>query len=380
MVCGGEKVASLTSFSYALEQGNPLDPQVELVSCRHCGAVFCLSASQESDYSRYYARNSGYLRQGNLVGLGGKEEQRYYETVRLLNRHSVRHSAHLVDVGCGQGGLVKVLAQEGWEKAYGIDPNQQNIAAMCAAGYKASLGTLPSLPLEDASCDVLMASHVLEHLFDLGGALNEARRVLRPKGLFYVEVPDAHNYPGIPAAPAADFILEHINHFDRDALVNCLGQYGFIPLEVGGKKLLHGCGGDFCLYGLFQMVPEITPATPSFALAEHLRKLCIHHGHHCAAIRKHCLEASSILIWGLSSYMLHIISMLNRHRITISGLFDGAQYKQKWKIGDMFVQNPEKILECKKAKILLLIPAGHYAHGMVAFLREKGFCGTILPV
>ena len=46
-----------------------------------------------------------------------------------------------------------------------------------------------SLPYEDDTFDRVLAIHVLEHLYNLPGALREVRRVLKPSGLFSVVIP-----------------------------------------------------------------------------------------------------------------------------------------------------------------------------------------------
>jgi len=51
---------------------------------------------------------------------------------------------------------------------------------------------LTSLPLAGASVDLVLANHVLEHVEDVGAALAEIRRVLRPKGCAVLQVPIAH--------------------------------------------------------------------------------------------------------------------------------------------------------------------------------------------
>ncbi len=45
------------------------------------------------------------------------------------------------------------------------------------------------LPFKDESFDEVLASHVLEHLFDMGGALREIHRVLKRGGKLIVVAP-----------------------------------------------------------------------------------------------------------------------------------------------------------------------------------------------
>ena len=107
----------------------------------------------------------------------------------------------VLDVGCGTGGLAQVVAEQGGSYI-GLDyypailemaqaflgdlPNSPQAALLRASG--------PSLPLRDASVDVVAAFDVIEHL--VGGEpwqrafLKEIRRVLRPDGVLLLTTPN----------------------------------------------------------------------------------------------------------------------------------------------------------------------------------------------
>ena len=54
---------------------------------------------------------------------------------------------------------------------------------------------LTALPFEDAAFDLVLCSHVLEHVPDDRAALRELRRVLRPGGLAVIQTPVNHDQP-----------------------------------------------------------------------------------------------------------------------------------------------------------------------------------------
>jgi SAM-dependent methyltransferase len=93
-------------------------------------------------------------------------------------------------VGCAAGVLVLVLKRLGYD-AVGVEPDPH--ARRTAEGLAGTLGEkIPvlegraeALPLPDASCDLVIASSVLEHVKDLEKSVEEARRVLRPGGGFW---------------------------------------------------------------------------------------------------------------------------------------------------------------------------------------------------
>ncbi|MDH5641220.1 MAG: class I SAM-dependent methyltransferase, partial [Nitrospira sp.] len=70
--------------------------------------------------------------------------------------------------------------------------------------------------------------HVLEHIRNLQGVLNEASRVLYPGGHLLIEVPDAESYKGFPIGSGFWIsIREHVFHYTARALTAALNAHGF---------------------------------------------------------------------------------------------------------------------------------------------------------
>ena len=100
----------------------------------------------------------------------------------------------VVDIGCGQGGLVRELSALG-ARVTGVEISEEMLGAARdrdgAAGAAYAVGTAQALPLADASVDVAVFMRTLHHVpvDELAAALSEARRVLRPGGMVYVAEP-----------------------------------------------------------------------------------------------------------------------------------------------------------------------------------------------
>ncbi len=100
----------------------------------------------------------------------------------------------ILDVGCGDGGLVRFLTREGAE-AVGLECSEVQLrhaeAAARAGGESYVFGRGEDLPFEDGGFDAVVFSNSLHHVepdrMDL--ALDEAGRVLRAGGLLYVAEP-----------------------------------------------------------------------------------------------------------------------------------------------------------------------------------------------
>jgi demethylmenaquinone methyltransferase/2-methoxy-6-polyprenyl-1,4-benzoquinol methylase len=87
----------------------------------------------------------------------------------------------LVDIGGGTGNYSAALAREGWEPLV-VDRSPDMLARAAAKGLATRQGDAMALPLPDGRADAVMLVSMLHHVDDPGGALAEARRILRPSG------------------------------------------------------------------------------------------------------------------------------------------------------------------------------------------------------
>jgi len=100
----------------------------------------------------------------------------------------------VLDLGCGIGELSKYV--EARERYLGVDINPYCVEYLQNKGLWARLGSVYQIPLDTASVDVVVLSHVLEHLETPDKALVEISRVLRPFGTLLVIVPMRRGYMG----------------------------------------------------------------------------------------------------------------------------------------------------------------------------------------
>jgi SAM-dependent methyltransferase len=96
-------------------------------------------------------------------------------------------SPQILDVGCGTGANLELLATFG--PAQGVDVSPEALAFCRRRGIAdVKEGQAEALPYDDSSFDIVTALDVVEHLDDDVGGLKEMYRVLRPGGraLFFV--------------------------------------------------------------------------------------------------------------------------------------------------------------------------------------------------
>jgi 2-polyprenyl-3-methyl-5-hydroxy-6-metoxy-1,4-benzoquinol methylase len=134
----------------------------------------------------------------------------------------------VLDVGCATGALLETLRDRGWA-CTGVEISP-------AADYARKVRGLDvrSLPLEEirfphALFDLVLASHVIEHLNDPASFAAEVHRILKPGGRFIVTTPNSAGFQArLFGGRWRSAIFDHLYLFSLKTLSALLRQSGFV--------------------------------------------------------------------------------------------------------------------------------------------------------
>lgn len=110
---------------------------------------------------------------------------------RLLALEELSGPVRLLEVGTGTGGIAQYFASQPGGR-FEVDAVDVVDSRSGEADYRFTLVDDTRLPFPDASFDVVLSNHVIEHVGDEGAQrrhLAELERVLRPGGRGYLAVP-----------------------------------------------------------------------------------------------------------------------------------------------------------------------------------------------
>ncbi len=177
------------------------------------------------------------------------------EANELVSLARVSQGTRVLEIGCGGGGLLRLLRERGaW--VVGVDtlevaleratvslraakrrsnpqPNVEIASSHTCPGGRCQgnpllamalvrIGEDGTLPFRDAAFDAIVGQHVVEHLLDADAALREWKRLLKPNGRLALATPNA-NYPD----PAHFADAEHAHIFSPRELSDAAARVGF---------------------------------------------------------------------------------------------------------------------------------------------------------
>jgi 2-polyprenyl-3-methyl-5-hydroxy-6-metoxy-1,4-benzoquinol methylase len=200
--------------------------------CKNCGLIYTSPRMNQAAYNLFY--NDEYRK---LYGGNETADNRFfinqYERGKqihdfLLNNNLLNSEVKTVlEVGCGAGGILKYFKDKGMS-VKGIDLGEEYVNF----GKNNFNLDLESTTLKELSLsykpDIIIYSHVLEHLLNLNEELNLIKKNCHEKTILYIEVPGVkYIHKNYEMNILKYFQNAHTYHFTLTTLHHLLKRNGF---------------------------------------------------------------------------------------------------------------------------------------------------------
>jgi SAM-dependent methyltransferase len=376
--------------------GTAFDTLVLIVCCKDCGFAYNIPDVSSSCLEEHYQQEALYQTETGF-GVGGTtpaDLARYARYYSLLEHYVTPNDKAVVDIGCSKGGLLAFLRTKGLSNLRGIE-----LDSICADyarkthGLQILCGSANSVPLPDKSTDILIYSHVLEHVDDPAHVLAEALRILKDDGVILIEVPNALRYAD---AKMFDYfhwfgMREHINHFDAVHLSMLLENSGFETLvcnetivSPNKSQITADSNRTFpMLAGVFKKKTDKTTAAKTkqnnlrIALERYLSAEANIIDLNKTKLTSLIDSGKPVYVWGIALEFFCLYSFGGLKKCNIHSLVDKSVFKQTKTVNGLRVVSPET-LRSVTLDASVVISSSFHADEMQEYLKEIAFAGEII--
>jgi 2-polyprenyl-3-methyl-5-hydroxy-6-metoxy-1,4-benzoquinol methylase len=169
----------------------------EAVACRACGLTTLSPVMTADGYARFYVdvyRPLVSAFHGRLIDAKTIQiEQHDYAIERGAFVEPFvqgRGFSTLLDIGGSTGVVAHAFATRFGLRATVVDPSPLEIDEASALGLETVTGFVEDYDPQSRSFDLVIMCQTVDHLLDVSGALRAIRRLIRPDGVFFIDIVD----------------------------------------------------------------------------------------------------------------------------------------------------------------------------------------------
>jgi 2-polyprenyl-3-methyl-5-hydroxy-6-metoxy-1,4-benzoquinol methylase len=352
-----------------------------VVCCRNCGFVYADTVVDQKKFDAFYADCSKYedLSTGTGGGLTPWDQQRLADSAQEIAKW-VAKDARVLDIGCANGGLLAELRKLGFSRLTGIDPSPACVRNTAALGIDARKGSFADVPAL-GKFDLIIVSHVLEHVHDLHPAMDAMCAALAPNGIVYAETPDASRYHQFVVAPFQDFNTEHINHFSATCQSRLFHNFGLARLGGGTKNIASSRDSlTPAVFGIFRNGGSNDAPTKDddlrgciLAYIETSQALLDEIDDH---LENH-LSGTPVIVWGTGQLTMKLLCESSLAHLEIAAFVDSNPINQGKSLRGVRVLSPRE-LAASGLKYPIVIGSLLHGQDIIAGIRTSLGLGNLL--
>lgn len=204
------------------------DPSINVFKDLNTGAIV-LDKIKKNDYE---INGLSYWNSNNI---NDARNTTYDDDLRRYKQLNNINFKTLLDFGCGNGGLLKIINNEEKDKnVIGIELNNELVNYLNSEKIICynKINEIPSNNIFDC----IMLNHVLEHLYDPIETLKQIKEKMNSKTLLIIEVPHADDFLiseyDCHEFKKFTFWSEHLILYTEKSLVNLLNIVGFTNIKI----------------------------------------------------------------------------------------------------------------------------------------------------
>ena len=201
--------------------------------CHNCTLRFTQNVPDEESIGGYYQSTNYVSHSDTQEGLINKlyhkvRKKTLIQKSELIIDACKTANGVLLDVGSGTGAFAQTMIEAGW-KVTGLEPDD-TARTVALNKFGLQLDDPKTLfDLTENTFDAITMWHVLEHVHNLHGYLEQYQKILKPEGKLVIAVP---NYTSSDATSYQEYwaaydVPRHLYHFSPESMTKLAALKGF---------------------------------------------------------------------------------------------------------------------------------------------------------
>ena len=171
--------------------------------------------TRSDDYVEYCREIARHARDPHDLALRGRHLKEVTRRVHeeIAEATGLHAGDDLVDIGCGDGTLLKIAQRVGVSSAIGLLATEEEVAVLRRFGLNVKQALADNLPIPDATASVIVCNNVLLVVprDKVPASLREISRIARPGArIFLGEIPRAEQHDPTPNFSTRRELLSHL--------------------------------------------------------------------------------------------------------------------------------------------------------------------------
>ncbi|MDA9982548.1 class I SAM-dependent methyltransferase [Gammaproteobacteria bacterium] len=238
LFCASEKQERLGNYRDKARSMNSDSPFYDalIYECDACGVAYAYPLPSEKVIREYYSSVRYWKEKTRNVDFAGQEwsrlfnidpglNTRMWRAIRLYNYIGkqttiLEKAPKVLEIGCGWAAFLYLCRENGIRDLSGLEPSEAVARYLSNQGLNVANASVEAF-LERGSSekyDLVVLSHVIEHLRDPVSIMGGIKAILANDGLLCLEVPYRDDLQN-------DVVEGHVSFFDRESIKAVLGGY-----------------------------------------------------------------------------------------------------------------------------------------------------------
>ena len=390
-ICSSDKTKLIFHQKFILPSKNYFHSGYDVVVCKKCGFAYADNIPDQSILDHYYRDmdKKTYLLKRNLSKeTKGQQIEESYLSKQYS--HSLKNiikfsdkKARILDIGCYTGGLLSMLKTNDFRNIMGLDPSPFAVKMAAKKNkVKVVLGSIFD-NLNIGKFDLIILTHVLEHISDLKLFIFKVSGLLNENGQIYIEVPDANKFflakdsdtrfINDQKEPFLQFSIEHINYFTTKSLLNLMTSNGFQKAYLKPQLSIVSIIASF-----WKRREIIFNQTVERSLRKYVKDSFYKLKPVFSVIDTLVASRQKIIVWGTGLHTQKLLAISNLSKANIIAFVDSNPSYHGSRLIGKPVYSPIHIQKSKDASIL--ISSKYFQGEIIEQIKRSGYNNKIITL